>query len=386
MTERPSVLCVDDDVDMLDFLRRTLRGNFEVTTEERPLAALQLLEADEQRFAAIVSDMNMPLMDGATFLSSAAKLAPKSTRVMLTAQRDLGSAIAAVNTGQVFRFLCKPCIPQEVLGTVQAAVEQHRLITLEQRLLQNTLAGGVRLMSEVLGLVAPGLFARTSMVQRYVLFLAQKLGRTDAWRFELAACLHMIGCVGLPEETLQRALSGAALGGEEARAFAEHPQSAYRLLQKIPHFEDIAEMIRLESAGPSAPGAAAASADIELGAAMLHVARAVARRTAAGKSEAAAAQELLASASPQQQLAAPGRVWLGRSPRGRTRAGGRGAHQPNGARRRREDQGRRHGPGARQAAERSARRTATAFLPRRRADRADSRPRARLTNFRAYQE
>ena len=106
--------------------------------------------------------------------------------------------------------------------------------------------------------------------------------------------------VGLPDETLQRALSGARLGDEEARAFAEHPQSAHRLLQKIPHFEDVAEMIRLESTAQGSAGASPTPADVELGATMLHVARAVAQRTAAGKSEAEAVQELLATASPQE--------------------------------------------------------------------------------------
>jgi len=105
------VLCVDDEPLLLEGLERTLRESFEVVTETKPLAALALLERKERDFVAIISDMRMPLMDGAKFLACAAEIAPNSTRLLLTGHAELNAAIAAVNTGRVFRFLCKPCAP-----------------------------------------------------------------------------------------------------------------------------------------------------------------------------------------------------------------------------------------------------------------------------------
>jgi len=269
------VLCVDDEPLLLEGLERTLRESFEVVTETKPLAALALLERKEHDFVAIVSDMRMPLMDGAKFLACAAEIAPNSTRVLLTGHAELNAAIAAVNTGRIFRFLCKPCAPNELVTALEAAAEQHQLRNSEKQLLEQTLTGSVRLLSDVL-----------------------MLGRADVWRFELAACLNMIGCVSLPEEMANRALSGAALDEQEARAFAEHPLVAHRLLQNIPRFEDIAEMLKLQV--ETVRAGAEPSPDVALGARLLRVARAVERLVAQGVSESDAIAKLIPTASGQE--------------------------------------------------------------------------------------
>jgi response regulator RpfG family c-di-GMP phosphodiesterase len=298
MTQERYVLCVDDEPLLLEGLERTLRDRFEVVTETKPLAALALLEKKERDFVAIVSDMRMPLMDGAKFLSCAAEIAPDSTRVLLTGHAELNAAIAAVNTGRIFRFLCKPCAPNDLIAALEAAAEQHQLRTLEKDLLEQTLTGSVRLLSEVLTLVAPRLFTRNQRIQSYILFLAQRLGRLDAWRFELAACLNMIGCVGLPEDTFNRALAGTPLDEQESKAFAEHPLTAHRLLKKIPRFDDVAEMLRLQADGADAQGV---SPDVELGARMLRVARNVEQLVAQGLSEPDAVKKLAPQASAQER-------------------------------------------------------------------------------------
>jgi len=283
VTSERYVLCVDDEPLLLEGLERTLGQSFEVVTETKPLAALALLERREREFVAIISDMRMPLMDGAKFLSCAAEIAPDSVRILLTGHAELSAAIAAVNTGRIFRFLSKPCAPSELLGAVEAAAEQHRLRHVEKELLEQTLTGSVRLLSEVLMLVAPRIFTRTQRIQSYVVFMAQKLGRQDVWRFELAACLSMIGCVSLPEETVNKALSGESLEDMELRSFAEHPLTAHRLLHKIPRFEDIAEMVKLQADLPQ--DAPPSSPDVELGARLLRVARRVEQLVAQGASE-----------------------------------------------------------------------------------------------------
>ncbi|HEX2869961.1 MAG TPA: HD domain-containing phosphohydrolase [Polyangiaceae bacterium] len=295
MMSQRHILCVDDEPLVLEGLERTLRQSFEVMTETKPLAALALLEKREYDFVAVISDMRMPLMDGAKFLSCAAEIVPNSTRVLLTGHAELNAAIAAVNTGRIFRFLCKPCAPNDLLSAVEAAAEQHQLRTLEKQLLEQTLTGSVRLLTEVLTLVAPKIFTRSQLLQAYMLHLARALGRNDAWRFELAACLSMIGCVGLPDDTLNRALAGTPLDEQEARSFAEHPLSTHRLLKKIPHVEDVAEMIRLQVDGASTEDV---SADVLLGANMLRVARDVEALVAAGATEAEAVKKLQPGCPP----------------------------------------------------------------------------------------
>jgi len=293
MNELRPILCVDDEPLILEGLERTLGQHFEVVSQTKPLEALTLLERRDRDFVAIISDMRMPLMDGARFLAKAAEIAPNATRVLLTGHAELSAAIAAVNTGRIFRFLCKPCAPNELLGAVEAAAEQHHLRHLEKELLEQTLTGSVRLLAEVLMLVSPRMFTHAQRIRAYVVFMAQRLGRPDVWRFELAACMSMIGCVSLPEDTVIRALSGAPLDEQELRSFAEHPLTAHRLLAKIPRFEDIAEMIRLQAGPPIAPPSSDASPDVTLGARLLRVARRVDQFVSEGANEANACARLL---------------------------------------------------------------------------------------------
>ena len=121
---RTRVLCVDDEPHVLEGLSLHLRRRYDVDTATSGGAGLDILKADAT-IAVVLSDMRMPGMDGASFLARAKEVAPDAVRLLLTGQADLDSAIAAVNEGQIFRFLTKPCPPPTLLGAVAAATEQH---------------------------------------------------------------------------------------------------------------------------------------------------------------------------------------------------------------------------------------------------------------------
>src|SRR5579872_5364165 len=105
---RASILCVDDEPRVLDGLTRVLRRDFVVSTALSGADGLALLSQGGP-FAVVMSDMRMPVMDGATFLQNVRQTSPDSTRVLLTGQTEIESAIAAINRGNIFRFLLKPC-------------------------------------------------------------------------------------------------------------------------------------------------------------------------------------------------------------------------------------------------------------------------------------
>jgi diguanylate cyclase (GGDEF)-like protein len=128
---RHRVLCVDDEPQILEGLALHLRRRHEVVTATSGAAALEVLEQDKT-IAVIISDMRMPGMDGATFLARARALVPTARRILLTGQTDMAAAIAAINQGQIFRFLTKPCPPPELLVAVDAALENRRDDSLER--------------------------------------------------------------------------------------------------------------------------------------------------------------------------------------------------------------------------------------------------------------
>src|SRR4030042_1805929 len=92
-------------------------------------------------YAVIVSDLKMPGMNGIKFLSKVREMAPDSVRVMLTGFAELQTAIDAVNEGNIFRFLTKPCPPDILSRALDMGIEQYRLITAERELLEQTLKG-----------------------------------------------------------------------------------------------------------------------------------------------------------------------------------------------------------------------------------------------------
>jgi two-component system cell cycle sensor histidine kinase/response regulator CckA len=134
---RVAILCVDGDPHLLEGLSRTLRKDFVVTTALSRVAGLEALRSTGP-FAVVVADTRMPGEDGGSFLSLVRQTAPDTTRVLLTGQTDLNAAIAAVNQGNIFQFLSKPCPTDTLLNAIEAAAEQYRLVTAERVALENT--------------------------------------------------------------------------------------------------------------------------------------------------------------------------------------------------------------------------------------------------------
>lgn len=120
----PRILCVDDEPRILDGLALNLRRQFQVKTAVSGADALAILEQDDS-IVVVVSDMRMPGMNGAELLHQISIRAPDVTRVLLTGHSDMEAAAAAVNEGQIFRFLIKPCPPDTLTAALHASVEHH---------------------------------------------------------------------------------------------------------------------------------------------------------------------------------------------------------------------------------------------------------------------
>jgi EAL domain-containing protein (putative c-di-GMP-specific phosphodiesterase class I)/ActR/RegA family two-component response regulator len=141
---KPKVLLVDDEPRILAGLRRQLHRGFQVVTAGSGSEALKTLAAEDD-FAVVVSDMRMPGMDGATFLARVRLESPRSTRILLTGQTELSAAVRAINDGQIFRFLSKPCPPEVLDKCLQEAVSRYRA-TLDEVRLSPGSVGNRRLM------------------------------------------------------------------------------------------------------------------------------------------------------------------------------------------------------------------------------------------------
>lgn len=239
------ILLVDDEQNVLDALRRTHRKAYDLTVANGGEAGLVALEASGP-FAVVVSDQQMPGMDGVTFLRRVAELSPDTSRVMLTGNADLNTAVQAVNQGAVFRFLSKPCAPELFSSTLDAALEQHRLKKSEKLLLEQTLHGSIEVLADVLALANPSAFGRAVRIQDLVHQLVELLAIPDAWLYETAALLSQIGLVALPPDLVEKLAMGKCDGEEFDQVMTRHPAVARELLEKIPRLERVAEVIAIQ--------------------------------------------------------------------------------------------------------------------------------------------
>ncbi|MFO7760640.1 MAG: HD domain-containing phosphohydrolase [Thermodesulfobacteriota bacterium] len=241
MTEK--VLFVDDEQNVLDGIRRQLRRKFSIKTALSGSEALKIIRG-EGPVAVLVADMRMPEMDGVQLLARVNEIAPDTVGMMLTGDADQQTAVEAINQGRIFRFLNKPCPLDLLVRAVNDALEQYRLKTAEKELLNKTLRGTVKVLTEILSLVGPEAFSRSYRIRNLVRKIAHNLLFKNIWEFEIAGLLSQIGCISLPAGILSKKHESRVLSDFEMKMYLRHPETGARLLENIPRFEIVAGIIR----------------------------------------------------------------------------------------------------------------------------------------------
>ncbi|WP_275098140.1 HD domain-containing phosphohydrolase [Sedimenticola hydrogenitrophicus] len=236
------VLFVDDEENILSAIKRQLRKQYVVATALSGTEALELIKGSEE-FAVIVSDMRMPEMDGVEFLRQARELSPNSVRLMLTGNADQQTAIDAVNQGAVFRFMNKPCPLSLLVENVEAALQQYRLIKAEQELLEGTVNGSIKLLTDILSMVAPETFGKLTELRETAREIARAMRLMSTWDIEMAAMLSKIAYVTLPPQTLAKVRASKPLGPAEQLVIERLPETSSNLLANIPRLERVARII-----------------------------------------------------------------------------------------------------------------------------------------------
>ena len=266
------ILWVDDDNDLLLLVRRLLRDVVQLDAcgsgEEAVLAMSRGPE-----YAVIVSDMVMPGMDGVRLLARVKERWPETVRMMFTGLDDQATAVQAMNDGRVFRFLNKGAAPEDIIDAIHAALQEHASQRAERAVLESTLVGAVRALIDVLALTQPSAFGRGARIRMVTRDLCRELG-WNGWEVELAATVSQLGCVILPQSTMQRIAEGKAISLEQQQLYSTHPQIGSDLIGKIPRLQTVAAIVRYQHKrfdGKGFPSDALAGDDIPFGARVLKV-------------------------------------------------------------------------------------------------------------------
>ncbi|HEX8964685.1 MAG TPA: HD domain-containing phosphohydrolase [Rhodocyclaceae bacterium] len=285
-SERPlTLLFVDDDAGIVAALRRLFRPlGYRIFTAQSGAAALDILAAEAVDL--VVSDMRMPNMDGAAFLREVRARWPGAVRLLLTGYSDIASTIAAINQGEIYRYISKPWNDEEIVCTVRDALERRRLERENLRLgeltrrqneqlkelnaglelkvaertaelmqaldsleaahgeLKRGFLGTVRVFSGLIELRGSRLAGHSRRVAELARAMAPRLGLDDtaAQDLVMAALLHDIGKIGLPDTVLERPFN--ALPAEVRAEVMKHPATGQMVILGIEQLKGAALLIR----------------------------------------------------------------------------------------------------------------------------------------------
>lgn len=281
----PTLLLVDDEASILSALRRVFRPlGYRVLTAESGVAALEL--ARGETIDLVISDMRMPHMDGAQFLERIRQEQPHAVRILLTGYADINAIIAAINRGEIHRYIGKPWDDNDIVLVVREALARRALEVrnrelteltarqneelrqlnsgLEERVRQRTaeieqvngmlnvaydelksnFMLSMKIFAGLMELRHSGLSGQSRRVSEWARRVCASLGLGERQSHDIyvAALLHDIGKIGFPDSMLGKSVS--AMSHEEVQRYRKHPLNAEAALMPLVQLRPVAAIIR----------------------------------------------------------------------------------------------------------------------------------------------
>lgn len=237
------ILCVDDEEAILRGFKLNLNNKFELHFASDGIEGLELFKR-EGGFATVLSDMRMPRMSGAEMLHEIKKIDSEVVTVLLTGHTDFESAMAAVNDGNVFRMLSKPCPPDVLRKVLKDAIEQYDLITSKRILLDQTLRGAVDALAQSLAITQPLFFGRAQRVRRMANGLAEAVQLVESWRVGVAAIFSQLAYLSIPNHWSESVYYRKDLKPELKAMLKDLPEETLKIIDLIPGLTDIREILQ----------------------------------------------------------------------------------------------------------------------------------------------
>ncbi len=284
MSKKYKILILDDEIEILNSLKRVFRKDYDVVAFTSGQEALESLKTEN--YATIISDMKMPLMDGATFLSHAKELAPDASRILLTGYADMDSTIKAINEGAIYNYVSKPWHNDELKALVKNAVSRSTLVLQNKELSGKLVAANTKLQesndileetvaqrTKMLNHKATQLKKSTLKQRKFFRQLLDMIGviiedraghenghskrvaahskvmaeelelpRQDTINLYLSGLMHEVGKVAISDELLNTTENKRST--EQKLAFMKHAIEGEKILSRLPSFKNVAINIK----------------------------------------------------------------------------------------------------------------------------------------------
>lgn len=240
--DKHTILIVDDEVNNLQFLKRTLRKNYNILTASSGKEALDVIKEEGMNISLIISDQRMPVMTGTEFLSEISEEYPNIIKMLLTGYADIDAMIDGVNKCNLFQYISKPINPTDLEVIIKNGIEAYEL-TLSKNTLLNDLRElfftTIKSISNALDAKDTYTHGHSHRVTMYSLILAKELGleETALEEIETAGLLHDIGKIGIPEDILCKP---GKLTDEEYTIIQQHAPGGKKILNTIPGLNNVA--------------------------------------------------------------------------------------------------------------------------------------------------
>ena len=244
--EKHTILLVDDEVNNLQLLRRTLRHDYNIMTASNGKEALEIVEHHGKEISLIVSDQKMPEMQGTEFLKQVSNEYPDIIKILLTGHLDVDAIVDSINDCHLYQYIVKPFDPEVLKMTIEGGIQKFNLLnnkTVILKDLRELFYKTIKLIAAALDAKDPYTHGHSMRVTMYSMILAKKLNLDDTMleEIETAGLLHDIGKIGIPQSILCKP---GKLTNEEFEVMKSHPEQGEKMLKDIKKLTLISNWLR----------------------------------------------------------------------------------------------------------------------------------------------
>lgn len=240
------ILIVDDEVNNLQLLRRTLRAEYTILTATNGQEAFEIVKERGDEISLIISDQRMPLMKGTDFFTKILDNYPNIIKMLLTGHSDMETLVESINECNLFQYILKPFDPDDLKIIVKSGIEVFELTNNKQKLLKDLkelFYTTIKSISSALDAKDAYTHGHSLRVTLYSLILASQLEESNEEfleEIETAGLLHDIGKIGVPESILCKP---GKLTDEEFEIMKSHPHKGKKMLNGIKKLNAVAEWL-----------------------------------------------------------------------------------------------------------------------------------------------
>lgn len=236
------ILLVDDDIDILSTYQRTLRNLFVIKTAATAEEAINIVRS-EPPFAVVVSDFSMPKVNGIQLLSHIQNMSPDTLRILISGFADMKVAKAAINDANIFRFLTKPILSEQLITVLNESIHHFDSLATEKDVLNRTVKGIMKILIDILANINPIAMKQAVQIRTVANDIAVQMQLRNTWEVEISALVSQIGCLNMSPELTNKLYHGMLTNDADKKLIEGFPERGKQMIQNIPTLTNVATAI-----------------------------------------------------------------------------------------------------------------------------------------------